>query len=75
MIRDGCYVKVDGDLASALRAFKKQTEAFGLQREMSKRACRVKPSAARTAKSLRARARVKKTAQRNQTQFKQNGEA
>ena len=73
-MKDVCYVKVDGDLASALKTFKKEVEAAGVMRELRRRACHMKPSAARIAKSRIARAKIRKAEKRQQAwRAKQSG--
>src|SRR5882672_9378092 len=64
MIRDGCFVSVDGDLSAALKAFKRQVETASLRREMRRRACYSKPSETRKVKSRVARARNRKAEKR-----------
>ena len=74
MIRDSCYVKVEGDLASALRVFKKEVETSGIMREMRKRESYAKPSVRRVTKSRMARAKIRKAALRTKTWLaKQSG--
>ncbi len=75
MIHDKCVVIVENnDVASALRAFKKEVEAAGVMRELRRRACHMKPSAARIAKSRTARAKTRRAEKRQEAwRTKQSG--